>query len=179
MRFPQVLIPVLFFVEGWLIAAIFLTFVPLPHFPTWWVTVGAGILVAIGLSAGLKRRLVSLHQRTEKMVPTTVEQHVGLEVAALDSLTTAYGAIGFETQIDYTVTWTPPSPLDGFARLLYNPATHVLVELNQVMVRGVPATTMAATLFSIFEDDWSFTTTTRRPTRNTAIVYALRRPNRL
>lgn len=179
MRLPNTLIPVLFFVEGWLVAAIVLNFVPTSGIVTWWIPIVAGLLFAAALSIVMKRRLVRADQSKEAMVPTSPDRHPGIDLAALGSLSAQFAALGFDQQIDYTVQRTPPSAVDGFARLFYHPDSHVIAEVNQVMLRGAPATAMASTLFSLFEDDWSFSTMTRPPTKNTAIIYALRRPKRM
>jgi hypothetical protein len=179
MRLPNILIPVLFLVEGWLVAAIILTFFPITGMITWWVPILAGLLFASAMSLLMKRRLVRVHQSHETMVPTTPDRHPGIDLVALGTMSAQFAALGFDQQIDYTVQRTPPSEVDGFARLFYHPGAHVIAEVNQVMLRGVAATAMASTLFSLFEDDWSLSTMTRPPTRNTAIIYALRRPKRL
>jgi hypothetical protein len=179
MRIPNLLLPPLFFVEGLIAGAVVLNFVPHEGFSTWWAASAIGIAFAIAQSISMKQKLIGVHQSSEKMGPTSPDKHPGIDSAALDSITAQLGAAGFETQIDYTVERTPPNGIDGFARLLYNPTAHVFAEVNQVLVRGIPATQMALTLFSLYEDDWSFSTVTRNPTRTTAIIYALRRPKRL
>jgi len=179
MRLPNVLIPVLFFGEGWLIAAVVLVFYPIAGMQTWWLPIVAGLLFAAALSFTMKRRLMRAHQREETIVPTSTDRHPGIDLAALGSLSAQFAALGFDQQIDYTVQHTPPTGVDGFARLFYHPHARVVAEVNQVMLRGAPATPMASTLFSLFQDDWSFSTMTRLPTKNTAIIYALRRPKRL
>jgi hypothetical protein len=179
MRMPNLLLPPLFFVEGAIAGLIILTFVPHGSLPTWWTAGAIGVAFAIAQSMAMKQKLVGVHQSTEKMVPTSPDKHPGIDLASLDSITAQLGAAGFEPQIDYTVDRTPPNGIEGFARLLYNPTAHVFAEVNQVFVRGIPATKMALTLFSLYEDGWSFSTNTREPTRNTAIIYALRGPKRL
>jgi len=179
MRLPNILIPVLFFGEGWLVAAVILNFYPIAGMQTWWLPIVAGLLFAAALSFMMKRRLMRAHQRPETMLPTSPDRHPGIDLATLGSLSAQFAALGFDQQIDYTVQRTPPTGVDGFARIFYHPQAHVVAEVNQILLHGAPATIMASTLFSLFEDDWSFSTMTRQPTKNMAIIYALRRPKRL
>src|ERR1700730_2186534 len=179
MRIPNLLIPPLFFIEGLIAGAVILRFLPNHSFSMWWAAVAIGIVFTIVQSASMKQKLIGVHQANEKMVPTSPEKHPGIDIATLDAITAQLGTAGFVAQIDYTIERTPPNGIDGYARLLYNPAAQVFAEVNQVLLRGTPATQMALTLFSLYEDDWSFSTITRNPTRNTAIIYALRRPKRL
>jgi hypothetical protein len=184
---PFTALPLLFFAEGFFVVIALGRWV----FPgaqatlaIWgigivWLGVGVGILTFTVQCMSLKRKLIAPHRTNTAMVPTKPENHPGLAVAELEAQTAQLQALGFEPIIDYTLRNNPPTPYDGFARILYQNDNHVFAESNQVLVRAIAATPMATSLSTLFVDGWSFATYTRPPSRNTAIIYALRRPKRL
>ena len=179
MRIPMLAIPVLFFIAAYLVAATAVRSAYPGEDPPWFAIAAVTIALGSALTLWMKNSLLRVHVSSDRLVPTSPEQHPGIDVAMLETLTAQLAALGFEQQVDYTLVRTPPNNIQGFARLFYSSATRAYAEVNQVLLSGRPATPMALTLFNLYENDWSFSTLTRPPTRNIAVIYALRRPRRL
>lgn len=125
---------------------------------------------------GYRSRTLKTLPDTYDFQPAAPSEFAGIDQAKLDELTAALEQLGFRHARDFSLVPDAGKFTPDFSRLLIHPEHHCFAQIVQFFPPKRRPRPMAVVLHSVFEDDWSLSTS---PDCTPAMTYHARLPHAL